>query len=202
MAIQLTAQQAKTARINTQLSQGRVASDLGINRSYLCQFESGKYLLDDKTLTRLRDYYVKHGAQLKPVVHAAASTQFEDESEETDMPRLRDGFLLPQELDEDHADSLLNEYAENRSRITNICNIDLSNSGFLGFGVDEDKGNMRADEVVSLMAINFAIIEELQGHEIIHFNPTQIPTGEKKKVRDFVALRLKRFAATPPTSKV
>ena len=73
--------------------------------------------------------------------------QIEDDSEESDMPRLRDGFLLPPELDEDHADALLNEYAENRHRISNICCIDLSNSGFLGFGIDEDKANKRVDEV-------------------------------------------------------
>ncbi len=195
MTTLFTPQQAKTARAAAQLSQGRVASDLGINRSYLSQFESGKLLLDDATLNRLRVYYLKYGARLEPAAHAPLP-QFEDDSEEGNGVRLRDGFLLPPEADENQVDALLNEYAENRRRIADMCSIDLSNSGFLGFGVDEDKGNKRAEEVLGLMARNYAIIEELQGHEIIYFNSQQAITGEKKKVRDFVALRLKPYVAT------
>jgi transcriptional regulator with XRE-family HTH domain len=190
MNTQFTPQQAKVARGTAQLSQGRVASDVGINRSYLSQFESGKYLLDDATLTRLRDYYSKHGAKLESVAHAP-SAQFENDSDESDTLRLRDGFLLPPETDEDHADALLNEYAENRHRIDNMCTFDLSNSGFLGFGVDEDKAHKLADEVLSLMAKNYAIVEELQGHDVMHGNFEQPLKGKNKTVRDFVRLRLK-----------
>lgn len=63
---QFTPPQAKTARVAAQLSQGRVASDIGINRSDLSQFESGKYLLDDSTLNRLRDYYQSMAQSLRP----------------------------------------------------------------------------------------------------------------------------------------
>jgi hypothetical protein len=42
---------------------------------------------------------------------------------------------------------------------------DLSNSGFLGFGIDEEKANKKADDVINIMARNYAIVEELQGHE-------------------------------------
>ncbi|SEP38842.1 hypothetical protein SAMN05216316_2735 [Nitrosovibrio sp. Nv6] len=73
MTIQLTAQQAKTARVNAQLSRGRVASDFGINRSYLCQFESGKLLFDDATLNRLRDYYSKTDAGLDSGAHVSST---------------------------------------------------------------------------------------------------------------------------------
>ena len=72
---------------------------------------------------------------------------------------MRDGFLLPPEADEDHADTLLTEYAENRLRIGKIGNIDLSNSGFLGLGIDEDKVKKRADEIFGLMARNYTIVE-------------------------------------------
>lgn len=195
MAIQFTAQQAKTARVNAQLSQGRVASDLGINRSYLSQFESGKLLFDDATVNRLRDYYVKRDVQIESLAQAP-SAQFKDDSEESNTLRLRDGFLLPPEADEDHVDALLNEYAENRRRIGDICNIDLSNSGFLGFGVDEDVANKRTSEVLSIMARNYAIIEELQGHQIIEQNPKQSAKDEKKTVRYFLNLRLKPYIAT------
>jgi transcriptional regulator with XRE-family HTH domain len=195
MSIQFTPQQAKTARVIAQLSQGRVASDIGINRSYLSQFESGKYLFDDATLTRLRDYYSKYGAKPELVRHTPS--EFDNDIEEENTLRLRDGFLLPQEFDEDHADALLSEYAQNRRRIEDICNIELSNSGFLGFGLDEDKGNKRADEVLNLMARNYTIVEELQGHGIIHGSRKKSSRDEKKTVRDFVRLRLMPFIATP-----
>src|SRR5690349_16058936 len=100
MSTQFTAQQAKTARANAQLSQGRVASDLGINRSYLSQFESGKLLFDDTTLFRLRDYYSEHGAQLEYLANES-SERFGDDKGKTRL-RLRDGFLLPPEVDDDH----------------------------------------------------------------------------------------------------
>lgn len=98
-----TSQQAKTARV-AQLSQGRVAtSDLGTNRSYLSQFESGKLLFDDATLNRLRDYYMKRDARVESLAEVP-SAQFKDDSEESNTLCLRDGFLLPPEADEDHVD--------------------------------------------------------------------------------------------------
>ncbi|PTR07163.1 hypothetical protein C8R32_108120 [Nitrosospira sp. Nsp5] len=39
MSVQSTPQQTKIARSAVQLSQGLVATDVGINRSYLSQFE-------------------------------------------------------------------------------------------------------------------------------------------------------------------
>lgn len=72
-----------------------------------------------------------------------------------------------------------------------MCNFDLSNSGFLGFDVDEGKSNKRVDEVLGVMARNYAIIEELQGHKITQFNSKQAATGRKDKGCDFFSLRLK-----------
>lgn len=43
----LTANLAKSARIELHLSQGKVAGDLDISRTYLSQFENGRYLFDD-----------------------------------------------------------------------------------------------------------------------------------------------------------
>lgn len=191
MVIQFTAQQAKTARVNAQLSQGRVASDLGINRSYLSQFESGKLLFDDATVNRLRDYYSTRGAGLNSIAHAP-SPQLERDGEESGTLRLRDGFLLPPEADEDHVDALLNEYAENRKRIAVICNIDLSNSGFFGIGVDEDKATKLTNEVLALMARNYATIEELQGHGAAVDTKRQ-GRPEKKTVRHFVESQLRSY---------
>ena len=119
----------------------------------------------------------------------------ENESEERNTLRLRDGFLIPPEADEDHVDASLNEYAENRFKIESMCNVDLSNSGFLGFGIDEDKANKCADEVISLMARNYSIVEKLQGHEM-NPDPKQTEIRKKEIVREFVRLRLQTFIST------
>lgn len=200
MKTQFTSQQAKNARTAAQLSQGRVASEVGINRSYLSQFECGKYLLDDAALSRLFDYYSKRGVKLESL-GCVLSVQGEDDSEERYLPRLRDGFQLPQEADEERVDLLLDEYSENRHRISNMSKIDLSNSGFLGFGIDEDKANKKTDEVINIMARNYAIIEELQGHDLTFSSSRRFAQDEKKTVRDYVRTRLKPYMSTAAISE-
>src|SRR5713101_519161 len=103
----LTAQQAKHARSAAQLSQGKVATDLGINRSYLSLFESGKYVLDDNTLAQLRDYYEDHGISLDGAPGAPRNAKTIPASTVSESARLRDGFLLPEATDDDEADALL-----------------------------------------------------------------------------------------------
>src|SRR5258708_33151680 len=110
----LTAQQAKSARTAAHFSQGKVATDLGINRSYLSLFESGKYVLDDNTLTQLREYYQDHGVSLAGAPGAPSTTKTIPASIASEGARLRDGFLLPEAPDEDEAHPLLTEYAEKR----------------------------------------------------------------------------------------
>ncbi len=117
----LTAQQAKSARNAAHLSQGKVATDLGINRSYLSLFESEKYVLDDSTLTQLRDYYQDHGVNLDGAPGAPGNAKAIPASSASDGSRFRDGFLLPDATDDDEADALLTEYAENREKISALC---------------------------------------------------------------------------------
>ncbi len=57
----LAASQAKQARSELQLSQGNVVGYLGVNRTYLSQFENGRYLFDDTLLEKLRDYHEGEG---------------------------------------------------------------------------------------------------------------------------------------------
>jgi transcriptional regulator with XRE-family HTH domain len=160
----LTAQQAKSARTAAQLSQGKVATDLGINRSYLSLFESGKYVLDDNTLTQLRDYYQDHGVNLDGAPGAPSTAKTIPASTASDGARLRDGFLLPEAIDEDEADALLTEYAEYREKISALCAEDLTKGFFYPlFGVDGDEAAECVNKVLTLMARNFSIIEQLQG---------------------------------------
>ena len=56
------------------------------------------------------------------------------------------------------------------------------------------------DEVLRLMARNYTIMEELQGHGVIHANET--PRSKKTTVHDFVRLRLKPFIVTSAVSAV
>jgi transcriptional regulator with XRE-family HTH domain len=191
----LTAQQAKRARNAAQLSQGKVATDLGINRSYLSLFESEKYVLDDNTLTQLRDYYQDHGASLDDAPGAPDNAKTLPASTTSARARLRDGFLLPNATDDDEADALLTEYAENREKISALCAEDLT-KGFLNslFGVDDDEAAEPVNKVLTLMGRNFTIIEQLQGHDTV-----LLPTGaeakrEKRTTGDFVSAPICRSA--------
>ncbi len=75
--------------------------------------------------------------------------------------RLR-GFLLPDAMDDDEADALLTEYAENRERV---------------------------NKVLTLMACNFAIIEQLHGHDTV-LPPTRTEAKrEKRTTGDFMSAR-------------
>ncbi len=185
----LTAQQAKSARNAAHFSQGKVATDLGINRSYLSLFESGKYVLDDNTLTQLRDYYQDHGVNLDGAPGAPNNARTVPASTASEGARLRDGFLLPEAMDDDEADALLTEYAENRENISALCAEDLTKGFFVTlFGVDGDEAAERVNKVLTLMARNFAIIEQLQGHNTVL--PIRADAKrEKRTTGDFVSAR-------------
>src|SRR6266849_4832059 len=187
----LTAQQAKSARNAAHLSQGKVAIDLGINRSYLSLFESGKYVLDDSTLTQLRDYYQHRGVNLDGALGAQESPKILPASASSDGPRLRDGFLLPDTTDDDEADVLLTEYAENREKISALCAEDLT-KGFLNslLGVDDYDAAEPVNKVLTLMARNFAIIEQLQEHDTVLLPTPAEARREKRTTGDFVSARI------------
>jgi transcriptional regulator with XRE-family HTH domain len=186
----LTAQQAKRARNAARFSQGKVAADLGINRSYLSLFESGKYVLDDNTLTQLRDYYQDHGVNLDGAPGAPNTAKTIPASTASEGARLRDGFLLPEAMDDDEADALLTEYAENREKISALCAEDLTKGFFSSlFGVDGDEAAGRVNKALTLMARNFAIIEQLQGHDTVCLPTPADAKREKRTTGDFVSAR-------------
>lgn len=184
----LTAQQAKTARTAAQLSQGKVATDIGINRSYLSLFESGKYVLDDGTLTRLRDYYQARGVSVNSQIAARNSAETQQVSAGTNSTRLRDGFLRTDDCEDVSADVLLAEYAENRQKISALCAADLTKTFLYPiFGVDRDEATAQVNKVLTLMARNFTIMEQLHGQDTV-----LPPTGaeakrEKRTTGDFVS---------------
>jgi transcriptional regulator with XRE-family HTH domain len=166
----LTAEQAKRARGALGLSQGRVASAVDLNRTYLSQFENGRYVLPDSVLHRLgtiaRDRGTPSSGSTCPQRRLAVGLERGD-SLNHDRPRARvmDGFVVPEQVDDSEADALLTEYAENVAKIRALWSSPLK-KGFFG-GVDVEDRDRREGAVVALMARNYALVEQLHGHEAV-----------------------------------
>jgi len=162
----LTAEQAKTARDALHLSQGKVASEVGINRTYLSLFESGKYVFEDDTLSALRSYFEEQGHDFDTPNDQAATSKPQGSVAATRAVlavRVKDGFVVPSALAEDEAEKLLTEYQENRRQIVALCG-EQPNEGFFFSDVDENDLQRRQQAVMQLMARNYALVERLHGH--------------------------------------
>ncbi len=57
----LTPVKYRAARAQLGISQRRVAEQAGVPRSYLSQFERGRWIPTDAFLSKLTDFYVQHG---------------------------------------------------------------------------------------------------------------------------------------------
>lgn len=148
MHIQLTPEACKAARTNAKLSQARVAIDLGINRTYLSQFESGKYLLNEDLLAKLSDYFIeKSGSSM----HASVQNKI-------NSPHL--AVVTTDSV------NTAQEYEELNSSIAALCSYDLENSKFLGLWIDEDEAERRTNEVILLMARAYYLNENISAPEI------------------------------------
>lgn len=171
MQNRLTPETCKAARTTAALSQARVAADLGINRTYLSQFESGKYRLDDTTLTKLHDYFTE---KTELLTQDSAHTQISaaNASEATD-----DTTTINQELE------------ELRSSIASLCAYDLDNSRFLGLWIDDEDAEKRTNEVVLLMARAFLLHEEIKSNDVLHIR-NEITLEEKTLVMHYVREKL------------
>lgn len=187
----LTSQQAKQARQVLGLSQGKVAGELGINRTYLSQFENGRYVFDDKVLTKLRDYYQQNGFDLPSTLDEPVSDNLGEWDAESDVDRqvvttgvrVMDGFVVPDQTAEADVDDILTEYTENSHLIRTLCKGAVKR-GF--FGIDEDDLSEREHQLLVLMARNYTLVEQLHGHETVH--PRDV--AELETIGDSVAREL------------
>jgi transcriptional regulator with XRE-family HTH domain len=158
------------------LSQGRVASAVDLNRTYLSQFENGRYVLPDSVLHRLRDYCEGQGYAFGRFDMPSGADgdgvrdgrQCEFEAHDRPRARVMDGFVVPEQVDDSETDALLTEYAENAAKIRALWSSPLK-KGFFG-GVDVEHRDRRERAVLALMARNHALIEQLHGHEIVSPN--------------------------------
>lgn len=176
----LTAEQAKAARDALHLSQGKVASEVGINRTYLSLFEGGKYVFDDNTLSALRSYYEQQdydfdsdtdGADMKARISKPRPSSAR-------AVRVKDGFVVPGLMAEEDVEPLLAEYQTNRQKIMQLCG-EAPESGFFS-AVDSDDLEKRLQIVLGLMARNYTLIEQLHGH-IPFGSSLENGEGERKK---------------------
>lgn len=186
----LTAQLAKQARESLRLSQGKVSSALGINRTYLSLFESGKYIFDDHTLDELLLYYEGLGYGFE--------TDVLDENDGTDsyplsvnqeegLCRLQDcGLVVPAGLSEEHHAALLGEYEANRLMIDDLAAQEVER-GWFGDWFDEP-GEAEKLKLLTLMARNYSIYEEMQGHDAVKSCGEDSLEAEKDTVGELVGV--------------
>lgn len=189
----LTGAQAKAARARLGLSQGKVAVSVGLNRTYLSLFENGKYLLPDGDLLRLRDFYSDLDSEFDDpgAVHSddlGEAGSCADSDGDSAYIRVKDGFVIPQHMDDDEVERILSEYAENKATIHRLCAYDLRGhhtDTFLWDELDQDEVEKRTNEVLVLMAKNHVLVEALQGGA-----PVSACEGKPQTTGDFVEAML------------
>ena len=170
MEIILTPAQAKTARTQLGLSQGKIATMLNMNRSYLSQFENGKYILNDSDLERLRIHYESEGYDFDDTLGAVPQISDTDRGNQDSSARIIDGFLVPEYIAQDQIEDLLFEYESNIQKINQLCTYDIRKNHtkrpwFEDPYIDNADVQQLTNEALVLMARNFNIVEELRGHD-------------------------------------
>ena len=183
----LTAEQAKEARSKTHLSQGKVAADLGINRTYLSLFEGGKYVLEDSVLKSLRSYYQEHGYDFEGADAPAARVERQAPQARGSV-RVMDGFQVVAAMPDDEAEILLAEYVQNQVKINELCAQKPEEDRWVFFSeVDKADLRERQQQILMLMARNFTLVEQLHGHETVlpcHQSEKETP---KETVGDYLS---------------
>jgi transcriptional regulator with XRE-family HTH domain len=164
--------QSKAAREALGLSQSKVARETGINRSTLALFEVNKYLLDDRDLHSLRDFYESHGhtfeevakpaqvatvasPQPAPVATPLAAYEARDED---DYAPVVDGFVIPSGFDQDEVEAVLDQIHANDAAIAEIAAQPVKRHWFTDDIISEP-----SDKALTLMARNYVLIRQLQG---------------------------------------
>jgi len=162
----LTAAESETAREELRLSQSKAAREAGVNRQMLNGFERGRVNPPDDFLRQLQEFYESAGfvfEVLEPERAVPAGATVLDPS-----MRVRDGFLLPGNLDSERVEELLDEFHENDERIAKAVAMQLPDSGFFAFFSDDDeRAKEITQEVCRLMARQYCITAELMGRDVL-----------------------------------
>jgi len=168
----LTPLQSKAAREALGLSQSKVARETGINRSTLALFEVNKYLMDDRVLRGLRDFYESHGHTFEEAAtpataatmappQAAPVTPHETHEEASHAPVV-DGFAILSGFDQDDVEAALDQIHANDAAIAEITAQPVQRHWF-----SDDIITAPSDKALDLMARNYVLIRQLQGRAIV-----------------------------------
>ncbi|MFT6910207.1 MAG: transcriptional regulator with XRE-family HTH domain [Oleiphilaceae bacterium] len=179
--------QAVSAREELNLSQAKVASDTGISRPYLSQFEGGKRILEDDKQQILLDYYLGYGwIYLEPI--------FADEKDDFLPYIIRDGFAVPESIHNQELEDLLSEHYENAEKIEQLKLTEVKRGSWLG-SIDKEHANFIWLQVMMLAARQYTIKQLLHGQldvggEFVEQEKAQISTigeyGDDMFYRTFV----------------
>ena len=164
----LTASEAKQARLSLGVSQGSVATELNINRSYLSLFEGEKYLFDDNTLNALRGLYEDKGHSFSGGELTEDEPFWSEDDMEFELPRYRviDGIEVSFAMNDSQVDELLSERIDNAKMIREIC-ARKAKPGLFNFvfgDIDQDDLDEQMEKVVMLLARNEIIVQKIHGH--------------------------------------
>jgi len=126
----LNPQAAIAAREELNLSQTKVAQDIGLSRSYLSQFESGKRILEDRWQEDLVTYYESHGWKAPD-----PSITHHKQAQGANTVCARDGFVVSQDLPNMTVEELLGEYYDNAQELEERRSVEVPRGFFGGVNV-------------------------------------------------------------------
>lgn len=173
----LTNTQAVAARTALSLSQTSVAKDVGINRTYLSQFESGARILEDRWQSSLLEYYQAQGWE-------PDSNQAPPQGQgNTVSIRMRDGFQISANLDDEQVEGLLTSYYDNQLQIEELARSELPR-GSIFQSIAKERALKIAFKIFCLTAQQDNILRQLRGHDpVLHCN--EMPYREMETVGQY-----------------
>jgi transcriptional regulator with XRE-family HTH domain len=151
----LSPAQAVSAREEVSLSQAKVASDTGISRPYLSQFEGGKRILEDDKQQILLDYYAGYGWVCPEPI-------FEDDNDDSLPYIIRDGFAVLASIHSEELEEILTEHYENAEKIEKLKLTEVKRGSWLG-KIDKEHANFIWLQVMMLSARQYTIKQLLHG---------------------------------------
>jgi transcriptional regulator with XRE-family HTH domain len=175
----ITPAELKSLRTLKGVSQAALAHAVGLQRSYVSQFETGKYLMTDAELQAIADYF-----EALPDVNDHVS---EMRPESLLEARVVDGLLVPGTKDSDALDTQLENWRVALDELTVACNVKMPR-GFLG-GVDAnelDRLNCHAG-LAALKAIHCMF--SIQGRELFTHDEGTICDELLERVQGFQGLK-------------
>ncbi|HCS28659.1 MAG TPA: hypothetical protein DIW43_14450 [Spongiibacteraceae bacterium] len=196
----ITPATAIAARKELGLSQAMVAREIGLNRSYLSDFEGGKRILEDRWLEALFSFFLAEGwlpADTEPEVVGTEVAQQSEDSSATNFFACADGFIIAKPAIDEEVESLLDELYDNNERIRGEKQR-LLPRGFLG-GLDEADAVETCLPALAMMARQYEITQQLHGH---HEKPRSdldpSVKGSVQTVGDYLAILVAAVATEQP----